>query len=96
MVKMEPSSGNIFADLGFDAEEAENLLLRSRLMLAIDEYIREENITQSEAAGLLQVSQSRVSDIKRGKINRFTVDSLVAMLSRLGKTIEITIADKAA
>jgi len=60
------SSGNVFADLGFDAEEAANLKLRSQLMIAADKALMEKNLTQQAAAKALGISQPRVSVLLRG------------------------------
>ncbi len=85
------SSGNVFADLGFDRAEAENLLVRSKLMAAIKSYIESEQITQAEAARRLGVVQPRISEIYQGKIELFSVDKLINMLARAGRHVEVTI-----
>ena len=85
------SSGNIFADLGFERYEAENLLVRSRLMAAIKAYIEAEGITQSEAAERFNVAQPRISEIYQGKIELFSADKLINMLARVGRHVEISV-----
>ncbi|MFT5133384.1 MAG: putative XRE-type DNA-binding protein [Gammaproteobacteria bacterium] len=85
------SSGNVFADLGFEQVEAENLLVRSKLMAAIKTYIESEGITQAEAAERFKVAQPRVSEIYQGKIELFSVDKLINMLSRVGQHVEVSI-----
>lgn len=82
--KLRRSSGNVFRDLGFPAEEAENLRIRSELMARLGRVIEDEGLTQGEAARLLGVSQPRVSALVRGKIDLFSIDTLVKMLSRVG------------
>ncbi|MDT7858285.1 helix-turn-helix transcriptional regulator [Rubrivirga sp. S365] len=82
-------SGNVFLDLGFEPEEAANLQLRSRLAIELDRYIEAEGITQTEAAERFGVSQPRVSDLVRGKLDRFTIDALVTMLARVGRQVEV-------
>ncbi len=84
-------SGNVFTDLGFAPEEAANLQLRSRLAIAIERYVEAEGLTQTEAAERLGVTQPRVSDLARGKLDRFTVDALVNMLARVGRYVEVRI-----
>jgi len=86
------SSGNVFADLGFDAEEAANLKLRSQLMIAADKALMEKNLTQQAAAKELGISQPRVSDLLRGKAEKFTIDSLVNILTKLGHEVTLRIA----
>jgi len=86
------SSGNVFADLGFDAEEAANLKLRSQLMIAADKALIEKKMTQQAAAQALGISQPRVSDLLRGKADKFTIDSLVNILTKLGHEVTLRIA----
>jgi predicted XRE-type DNA-binding protein len=97
-LKMTRSTGNVFEDLGFDKETAENLRIRSALMIEIEQFIRRRRLTQAQAAKLLGVSQPRVSDLVRGKIGLFTIDMLVNMLSRAGRkvVVQTTRAAKAA
>ena len=96
MAKVIKSSGNVFRDLGFDASEAENLRLRSQLMIELERLIHDSRLTQNEAAELLGIQQSRVSDLVRGKIHRFSIDTLVNLLGKAGRYVEITVKRKAA
>src|SRR5438552_16224820 len=77
--KIRRSTGNVFRDLGFDAAESENLRLRSDLMIVLSKLITARRLTQAKAAAMFGVSQPRVSDIMRGRIDRFSVDTPVAM-----------------
>ena len=86
------SSGNVFTDLGFESEEALNLKVRSDLMIEISKLIEERGLTQAAAAELLQVTQPRISDLVRGKIERFSVDSLIAMLGHAGAKISFHVS----
>ncbi len=86
------SSGNVFADLGFNAEEAANLKLRSQLMIEVDKALIEKKLTQQAAAEALGISQPRVSDLLRGKVDKFTIDSLVNILTKLGHEVRLRIA----
>jgi len=86
------SSGNVFADLGFEAEEAANLKLRSQLMIAADKVLIEKKLTQQAAAKALGISQPRVSDLLRGKAEKFTIDSLVNILTKLGHEVTLQVA----
>lgn len=88
---MEPSSGNVFADLAFDADEAQHLKVRADLMIELTKLIESRGLSQAAAAGLLGVTQSRIRDLVRGKIDRFTVDSLIAMLARAGATVTVAV-----
>ena len=69
--------------------EAENMKLRSTLMMALKNHISSTGQSQVEAAKLLKVSQPRLSDLMRGKINLFTIDTLVNMATAAGLNIEI-------
>lgn len=89
--KIRRSSGNMFHDLGFDAAESANLKLRSDLMIELGKLIDARGLTQARAAVLFGVSQPRVSDLVRGRIERFSVDTLVAMLGNAGVRIELVV-----
>ena len=88
--RIRRSSGNVFRDLGFGPEEAENLKARADLMMKLSELVRRRRLTQAKAAKLFGVTQPRVSDLMRGKIQRFSVDSLMEMLGRAGVRVTIT------
>jgi len=77
-------SGDVFVDLGFSPASARNLRIRSQMMTALRKHIEKEGLTQSDVAKRLNVSQPRVSDLTRGKISRFSLDTLVNMLSDVG------------
>lgn len=81
-MKIERSSGHIFRDLGFGPEEAESLRIRSELMIQVRLLIERRKLTQTAAARLFGVTQPRISDLVRGKIELFTIDTLVDMLAR--------------
>ncbi len=88
-VQVRKSSGNVFADLGFDQDEAEHLRIRSALMATLREVLEQRKLTQAEAAELFEVSQPRVSDLVRGKIGLFSIDMLVDMLARAGVRVDV-------
>jgi predicted XRE-type DNA-binding protein len=93
--KIIRSSGNVFRDLGFPPEEAEHLRIRSTLMVRLRELIAARGWTQAQAARLLGVTQPRVSDLVRGKIGLFSIDTLVEMLAKAGCHVEVRVAQKA-
>lgn len=82
-VKVTPSTGNVFRDLGFPAEEAEHLLIRADLLIQLQKAIAARGLTQAKAARILRVTQPRVSDLLRGRIDLFSTDSVIDMLARL-------------
>ena len=88
-VKITPSSGNVFTDLGFDEDEADHLRLRSTLMLEVRKLIEERKLTQAAAAKLFGVTQPRISNLVRGRIDLFSIDTLVGMLARAGIHVEV-------
>ena len=89
-VKITRSSGNIFEDLGYSREEAEHLRIRSTLMVIVRELIETRGLTQVQAAKLFRVSQPRISDLVRGKIGLFSIDTIVDMLASGGIHVEMT------
>jgi predicted XRE-type DNA-binding protein len=84
-------SGSVFTDLGFSPAESKNLRIRSELMTALRKYIETEGLTQADAAKRLKVSQPRISDLTRGKISRFSLDTLVNMLTDAGLEVDVRI-----
>jgi predicted XRE-type DNA-binding protein len=90
-VRVTASTGNVFRDLGFRREEAEHLLVRADLMIQVQKLIGERRLKQREAAEVLRVSQPRVSDLLRGRIDLFGTDALIDMLARLGARVRLTV-----
>ena len=75
-----------------DPGQAENMKLRSQLMMALRDHIAQEGLSQAAAAKLFGVTQPRVSDLVRGKIDLFSLDTLVNMLAAAGLHIELQVA----
>jgi predicted XRE-type DNA-binding protein len=90
-LKMQRSSGNVFADLGFGPEEAEHLRIRSDLLIAVRKVIAARKLTQVQAAKLFSVSQPRISNLVRGRIDLFSIDTLVDMLAAAGVSVKVTV-----
>ena len=88
-LKVTRSSGNVFRDLGFSEEEAEHLKIRSDLMIQLQKVIASRGLKQAQAARILGVSQPRVSDLLRGRIDLFSTDSLIDRLARLGVRVSV-------
>ncbi len=76
-------------------EEAENMKLRSALMTALKNHLARAEVTQAQAAKLLGVTQPRVSDLMRGKINLFGLDALVNMAAAAGLHVEMRVLEAA-
>ena len=89
--KARLSENNVFKDLGFPAKEAAHLMIRSDLMIRLQEVIASRGLTQTRAAGILRVSQPRVSDLIRGRIDLFSTDTLIDMLGDLGIKVQLVL-----
>ena len=87
-----PADANIYEQLGFDRAEAAVLSLKSHLMLALEKYLEENQLKRHEAATALGVSKSAVSDLARGKTDKFSLDKLTLMLERAGKKVHVEVA----
>jgi len=85
-------SSNVFLDLGFEPAEAAVLEMRAKLMSDLRAYIEIEKLTQSEAAKRLGVGQSRVSDLVRGKWEKFNLEMLITLEARIGRTVRVELA----
>ena len=83
------SSGNVFIDLGYSPEEAAILQMRSDLMIDLRKWIKTKRLTQTKAAEILGVSQSRVSDLMRGKWERFSLEMLITLATRVGMHVSL-------
>jgi predicted XRE-type DNA-binding protein len=90
-LKMERGSGNVFRDIGFPADEAQNLSLRSELMSRIERYVRSSGLTQKECAVRMGVTQPRLNDLLKAKIDKFSLDALVNMLGHAGMRVEVKV-----
>lgn len=98
-----PADGNVFADLGFSPKRAKALLkdadariakaqrLKEEAATAIAQWIHANNLTQVAASDILDVSRPRVSDLVNLKLGRFSLDTLVAMLLRTGKNVDLVV-----
>jgi predicted XRE-type DNA-binding protein len=93
-VRARLSTGNVFKDLGFSDDEAENLKIRADLMIELTKLIEAQELTQTAAAELLGVTQPRVSDLMRGKIDRFSVDTLIEMLGHAGACVSFVVTQR--
>ena len=91
-VKSEPiikTSGNVFLDLGFPPEEAAIFQMRAEIMADLRKFIKTKKLTQAKAADLFGVSQSRVSDLIRGKWEKFSLEMLIALATKAGMRISL-------
>lgn len=82
--KATESSGNIFLDLGLPPHEAAVMLLRAQLAEALRVWMERNGLTQAQAAKRLGISQPRVSEIARGKVELLSLDYLVGLCAKAG------------
>jgi predicted XRE-type DNA-binding protein len=90
-VKVTLSTGNVFRDLGFSKGESEHLLIRADLLIQLQKAIAAKGLKQAEAAKVLHVTQPRVSDLLRGRIDLFSTDAVIDMLARLGIGVRLVV-----
>jgi len=86
------SSENVFVDLGLEPGEAAILQMRAKLMSDLRIGIESSNMTQTEAAQRLGVAQSRVSDLMRGKWEKFSLEMLITLEARMGRQVTLELA----
>jgi len=90
-LKMVRGSGNVFLELGFDKAEAENLKLRSGLMIRIVQFCRKSGMKQADAAKTLGLTQPRLNALLKGKIQKFSLDALVNIASNAGMNVRLVV-----
>jgi predicted XRE-type DNA-binding protein len=90
-IPITPSSGNVFADLGF--AEPEEMLLKAELARRIGAAIKVRNLTQVQAAELLGVDQPKISALMRGRLTIFSIDRLLRFLVDLGNDVDIVVKE---
>jgi predicted XRE-type DNA-binding protein len=86
-----PAGRSVFRDI-FPAEKAAEMEMRAQLLIGLGHWLEKSGMTQAEAASVLGVTQARVSDLKRGKINRFSMDLLVRLAARAGLKPKLKLA----
>lgn len=89
--KMEKVSGNVFVDVGFPPEEALNLQMRAELMMKIEGHVEKSGVTQKQAAKTLGITQPRLNDLLKGRIDKFSLDALVNIATRAGMQVKMSV-----
>jgi predicted XRE-type DNA-binding protein len=82
---------NIFLDIGFPPEEAAELLVKSNLIMAIDDTIEKRKLSQKKAAEICHTDQPTLSKVLRGRMESVTIDRLASWLTLLGRSVEIRV-----
>lgn len=90
-IRIVRGSGNVFQDIGFPKDEAHNLLLRADLMLQVERFVKGSGMTQQAAAKSLGVTQPRLNQLLKGRIELFSLDALVKMLANVGMRVELRV-----
>lgn len=91
-IEFEVSGGNVFADL--ELPDADQLLFKAQLVVAIQAAIEANNWTQSEAAARIGIKQPDLSKLLRGRLEGFSTDRLLMTLNRLGRKVEIRVSSQ--
>jgi predicted XRE-type DNA-binding protein len=86
-----PAGRSVFYDL-FPRDKADELVMRATLLSGLERWLNKSNLTRAQAAKTLCITQARVSDIKHGKIGRFSLDVLVRLASRAGLKPKLKLA----
>ena len=89
------SFANVWDALENTPAEAANMSMRSALLIAIEQKVRNWNVTQKDAAARLGITQPRLNDLLRGRIANFSLDALVELAGRVGLSVRLDIADAA-
>jgi predicted XRE-type DNA-binding protein len=90
--KVTKSSGNVFVDLGFPPHEASVMLLRAQLAEALRAWMEREGLTQAQAAKRLGISQPRVSEVIRNKVELMSLDYLVTLCAKARLEVGLRLA----
>ena len=88
-IKVEESTGNVYADLGFP--DAEEMLVKAQLAMNIGKIIKRRKLTQKEAAKVMGLTQAKVSDMLRGRFRGISEAKMLDCLTALGNDVEIRV-----
>ncbi len=91
-IKETPSTDNVFAALGLP--DAEELLVKSNLVMKINKIIEKRHLSQTQAAVILGIPQPKVSMIQHGKLRGFSLEKLCHILTLLGRDVDIVVKDR--
>jgi predicted XRE-type DNA-binding protein len=89
MTKATRSCGNVFADLGLP--DAEEMLTKSQLIMAISEILKQRGLTQTQAAAIVGVDQPKISALLRGRTEGFSIERLIRVLAALGYEVVVQV-----
>ena len=86
---------DVFADLGFSPPESQALHVQSDLMIALIKFIEDKKLTAASAAKLLGLTPPRLADLRKGKLNEFSINQLVELLAKAGLRVDIRVSEAA-
>nr|WP_246681359.1 XRE family transcriptional regulator [Mesorhizobium sp. B2-3-14] len=86
---------NVWDALEETPAESANMTMRSNLLIAIEQRVRSWDVTQAEAANRLGITQPRLSDLLRGRITNFSLDTLINLAALAGLTVRLDIVEAA-
>ena len=90
-LRITRGSGNVFRDIGFSKDEAENLKLRAELMMRIEDFYEKSGMTQGQVAKALGLTTPRFNALLKGKITLFSLDALVNIVTRAGMSVRLQV-----
>jgi len=90
-LKITRGSGNVFRDIGFGKDDAENLKLRAELMMRIEDHYGKSGMTQAQAAKALGLTTPRLNALLKGRITLFSLDALVNIATRAGLSVRLLV-----
>jgi predicted XRE-type DNA-binding protein len=84
-------SMNVWADIGFSAAEAQDLEMRTQMLIALEDFITQEKLTRTGVAKLFGLAPARAADLMKSRINQFSLRDLIKLLAKAGLRADITI-----
>jgi predicted XRE-type DNA-binding protein len=90
-LKRPSTAPNVFESLGYPPDQAQHLLVRSQLLAALQQLLRKKGLSQVRMAKLLGITQPRVSNLMASRIDLFSTDALIELLTRLGIGVRLTL-----
>jgi predicted XRE-type DNA-binding protein len=86
------SKGNVFADLGFEPAEAAILKMRADLLNDLRVWAKQSGLTRGQIGKQLQLTPARVADLLRGDWEKFSLEGLIILIARVGRTVSLKVA----
>ena len=87
-----PGVPSAYEELGF--RDPEKWEAKAKLAIRINKLIEKRKLTQARAAGILGITRPRVSDLKRGQLDKFSIEKLLAFLTALDQDVDIVVRPK--